>query len=186
MIRNLRAWMLLLLAAVLLTSCSRPQEDPHDHDHTHPWDTQSPSESTGSNQTPVTGSVSGFSVWDAGNHTANSAVAKEPTLRVIDSIEKWETYSNAYYPDLKTKYDSAFFQNHSLVIYRREEMSSSTDLDVVDVLIKQEKLVLVIRRHEPFLQDQNMKSWCLFVEVEGTVAVNEDSDVAVEFLKSNS
>jgi hypothetical protein len=184
----IRIGAILLIAFTLLTSCRRPVEDPHDHDHLHPWETK-PGANSGILQdptdTPVTGSISHFSVWDASNYAAVSSVQGEPAIRVISSPEQWKSYCNTYYPDLMTKYGSDYFQRHSVVIYRNTENSRLIDLKVIDVLVKQEKLTVIIRRHEPFLQDSIMKNWCLFIEVEGDVLLDADSDVTVEFL-SNS
>ena len=183
-------WMLLLLLTLLLTSCSNPVEDDHhDHDHSHPWETSSPNQSGGKpsdTDTPVTGSVAQFSVLNASDTPTVTSAQDEPTLRTITTLAQWKEYCNAYYPSLSTKYGNNYFENHSVVIYRRTEESSSIDLSVIDALVKGGKLVIVVRRHEPFLKTPREKSWCFFVEIEGNVKLDESNDVTVEFVKANS
>ena len=183
-------WMLLLLLALLLTACSNPVEDDHhDHDHSHPVETPLPNNS-GNNpsdtDTPVTGSIVRVSVLDASDTPTATPTQEEPTLRTITTLAQWKEYCNIFYPSLSSKYSNNYFENHSVVVYRRTEESSSIDLSVIDALVRGGKLVIVVRRHEPFLKTPQEKSWCFFVEIEGNVKLDERNDVTVEFLKANS
>jgi len=127
--------------------------------------------------TPVTGSISS---WEAKNSPWTMSCDYRPRLDVIGSYEQWQAYCLAYGPSMVSLYNSDYFNTHSLVIYSRREVSCSIEVCVQNVQIRDGKLVVTLGRYEPLFQDQALKPWCILIEIEGDVLLDENSDAVLE------
>ena len=127
--------------------------------------------------TPVTGSISS---WEAKNSPWTMSCDYSPRLDVIGSYEQWQAYCLAYGPSMVSLYNSDYFNTHSLVIYSRREVSCSIEVCVQNVQIRDGKLVVTLGRYEPLFQDNALKPWCILIEIEGDVLLDENSDAVLE------
>jgi hypothetical protein len=133
--------------------------------------------------TPVAGTVTGFTCWNENSYTsAYPGFHTEPEIYAIGTYEQWQAFCYRYYPQFLNKYDSAYFNGHSVAVYRREEPSGSIQVTVQDVQVKDGKLAVIVGRYSPEVQTQDMKPWCIFVEIEGDAAIDEYADAVIEFV----
>ncbi|MBQ9131964.1 MAG: hypothetical protein IJX62_05795 [Clostridia bacterium] len=185
--------LLILLAVLLLTACDAPSQNPDDTTDSQSEGTEADTNAGGTEQsteadnselpadpnTPVTGSISGFTVFDASRYRTIKSIESSPEWFAIGSYAQWKAYCAAYYPDLLSKYDSAYFDTHSVVVYRKVEGSGSNQLTVRDVQVKNGKLAVTVGRYVPEMGTADVANWCLLIEITGDVVLDEDSDVTV-------
>ena len=138
--------------------------------------------------TPVTGSVTGFTVWDALTESRRLPTPTyEPQIYAIGSPEEWNAFCYlSERTELLDRYDSDFFNGHSIVIYRRDEPVLQNQVKVLDVQVKEGKLVVTVGRYAPGFGDDAIGHWFLVVEVAGDVVTDEYDDAVLEYLPLDS
>ena len=156
---------IFLLIAVLLTSCNQPAEKPEEPSGSQPQETEPATDAPLVDpETVVTGNVSEFTYYEKTGLTPPEEALLEPAIYTFGSYAQWEAFRAEYYSRWRFSYGEDYFDSKSLAVCFFPETSTSNQLIIQNVQVKDGSLVITVGRHVPQVDFTEAKIRC-FLQV---------------------
>ena len=111
-----------------------------------------------------------------------------PSTAIINSREELEEYCNSFdktysgsaFINTFDEYDSEYFNDNYLVFIRLQEGSGSISHKLAKVVYDEDKLDILINRHEPFMQTCDMAEWHFVLEINKKYAIYDIESINIK------